>query len=101
MKVKRCYEHSIEADGQGGKVTPLDTTQIVDKFLQKVLSRLLNTAVSAGKRVRSETGISRGAVSISSAAVEFSAMKLVSDFGSSCSTLQDARIVIIGIFYLF
>ena len=34
----------------------------------KVVSRMLNTAVSAGKRVRSETGISKGAVSISSAA---------------------------------
>jgi glutamyl-tRNA reductase len=31
---------------------------------------MLNTAVSAGKRVRTETAIARGGVSISSAAVE-------------------------------
>ncbi len=42
---------------------------------------MLNTAVTAGKRVRTETGISRGAVSVSSAAAEFSALKLGTDCG--------------------
>jgi hypothetical protein len=42
-QVKRAYEHSIDTTGQGGKV----------------VTRLLNTAVSAGKRVRTETGISK------------------------------------------
>lgn len=55
-QVKRSYEHGVDAvNGYGGKV----------------ISKLLNTAVTAGKRVRTETGISKGAVSISSAAVEF------------------------------
>ena len=57
-QVRQCYLHSVEEDGCGGKV----------------LSRLLNNALAAGKRVRSETGISKGSVSISSAAVELSEM---------------------------
>jgi glutamyl-tRNA reductase len=57
-QVRQCYLHSIEPTGSGGKV----------------LSRLLNQALAAGKRVRSETGISKGSVSISSAAVELSEM---------------------------
>jgi len=79
-QVKKCYEHSIEAEtGRGGKV----------------LSRMLNTAVSAGKRVRSETGISKGAVSISSAAVEFSAIKIEDDFKMT-GGIKNAKIAIIG-----
>ncbi|CAM9453089.1 unnamed protein product [Phaeothamnion confervicola] len=62
-QVRQCYLHGTEEDGSAGKV----------------VSRLLNTAVSAGKRVRAETSISRGAVSISSAAVEFSAMRAPAD----------------------
>ena len=53
-QMKKCYELSTQKDGAAGKV----------------LSRMLNTAVSAGKRVRTETAIARGGVSISSAAVE-------------------------------
>ena len=52
-QVKHAYEIGAGKGGHAGKV----------------LTRLLNTAVSAGKRVRSETAISKGAVSISSAAV--------------------------------
>lgn len=59
-QVRQCYLHSIDLDdnGKGGKV----------------LSRLLNNALAAGKRVRAETAISKGSVSISSAAVELSEM---------------------------
>jgi hypothetical protein len=66
-QVKRCYERGIAEDGRGGKV----------------VARMLNTAVTAGKRVRSETGISKGAVSISSAAAEFTQMTLNRDCGIS------------------
>jgi glutamyl-tRNA reductase len=59
----------------------------------KVLSRLLNTAVAAGKRARSETSISKGAVSISSAAVEFSQKQLPLDLSMP---LSEARVVIVG-----
>ena len=79
-QTKRCYERCIEAEtGQGGKV----------------VSRMLNTAVTAGKRVRSETGISKGAVSISSAAAEFTALKLAGDCGIHTG-LEGANVCIIG-----
>jgi glutamyl-tRNA reductase len=77
-QVKRSYERGIEETGQGGKV----------------VSRLLNTAVSAGKRVRSETGISKGAVSISSAAAEFTEMKIKGD--CNVDSIENANICIIG-----
>ena len=41
-----------------------------------ILNRLLNQAVSTGKRVRSETSLGTGAVSISSAAVELAQLKV-------------------------
>jgi glutamyl-tRNA reductase len=80
-QVKRSYERGIEPEsGRAGKV----------------VSRMLNTAVTAGKRVRSETGISKGAVSISSAAAEFTAMKLPTDSDGQISSLADAKVAIIG-----
>ena len=78
-QVKRSYEHGIEESGSSGKV----------------VSRMLNTAVSAGKRVRSETGISKVAVSISSAAAEFTEMKIKEDCGIQ-NGLEGANICIIG-----
>ena len=79
-QVKRAYEHGIDAEngGQAGKV----------------ISRMLNTAVSAGKRVRAETGIAKGAVSISSAAAEFTAFRLAEDLG--LQAMEEARVCIIG-----
>lgn len=77
-QVKRAYEHGIEADGSSGKV----------------IARLMNTAVTAGKRVRAETGIAKGAVSISHAATEFTASKIAADCG--IDKMEDARITIIG-----
>lgn len=43
-QVRQCYLHGTEKEGSAGKV----------------VARMLNTAVSAGKRARSETSISRG-----------------------------------------
>lgn len=76
-QVRQCYLHGTEKDGSAGKV----------------VARLLNTAVSAGKRARAETSISKGAVSISSAAVEFSAMRSGKDLNKS---LDQSSIAIIG-----
>lgn len=76
-QVRQCYLHSIEEDGSGGKV----------------LSRLLNNALAAGKRVRSETAISRGSVSVSSAAVELSEMMSMSDLNLPFS---EARLAVVG-----
>ena len=58
------------------------------KGLGRILDRLFKQAISAGKRVRSETSIGTGAVSISSAAVEL-AQAQVRDL-SAC------RVTIIG-----
>ena len=46
------------------------------KSMGPILNRLLTQAVSTGKRVRSETNLGTGAVSISSAAVELAQLKL-------------------------
>jgi len=76
-QVRQCYMHSVEEDGCGGKV----------------LARLLNTAVAAGKRVRSETAIAKGSVSISSAAVELSEMLSQQDLQLPFS---EARLAVVG-----
>ena len=76
-QVRQCHLHSIEEDGCGGKV----------------LSRLLNNAVAAGKRVRSETAISKGSVSISSAAVELSEHRCMKDLNLPFS---EARLAVVG-----
>lgn len=76
-QVRQCHLHSIEEDGCGGKV----------------LSRMLNNAVAAGKRVRSETAISKGSVSISSAAVELSEMLSMQDLNLPFS---EARLAVVG-----
>lgn len=76
-QVRQCYLHSVEEDGCGGKV----------------LARLLNNAVAAGKRVRSETNISKGSVSISSAAVELSEMLSMQDLQLPFS---EARLAVVG-----
>jgi len=75
---KQCHFHAaVEEDGCGGKV----------------LSRLLNQAVAAGKRVRSETAIAKGSVSISSAAVELSDMLCDEDLNLP---FGEARLAVIG-----
>lgn len=76
-QVRQCYLHSVEEDGCGGKV----------------LSRLLNNALAAGKRVRAETAISKGSVSISSAAVELSEMLSLPDLNLPFS---EARLAVVG-----
>lgn len=68
-QVKACYAHAI---------APADDDQPAGSA-SKVLSRLLNSAVMAGKFVRSETQIAKGAVSISSAAVELAMLKARED----------------------
>ncbi|KAL6883532.1 hypothetical protein ACP4OV_010946 [Aristida adscensionis] len=58
--------------------------------LGKNIDRMFKDAITAGKRVRSETNISSGAVSVSSAAVELALMKLPKSDGLS------ARMLLIG-----
>lgn len=54
----------------------------------KLLNRLFEIAVKGGKRVRTETGISRGAVSISQAAVELGK--------KICGDLSESKVLVIG-----
>lgn len=81
-QVKKAYDHGLEEAAPGGKV----------------VSRLFNIAIASGKRVRTETGISKGAVSVSSAAAEFTALQLRSPgYGSAApKTLAEADIVLVG-----
>jgi glutamyl-tRNA reductase len=58
------------------------------KGISRILNRLLKQAITAGKRVRTETSIGTGAVSISSAAVELAQLKV--------PDLSPCRIAIIG-----
>jgi len=58
------------------------------KGIGVILNRLFKQAISAGKRVREETKIGTGAVSISSAAVELAQMKAVN--------LAACRVAILG-----
>ncbi|MQL95745.1 hypothetical protein Taro_028410 [Colocasia esculenta] len=55
--------------------------------LGKNIDRLFKDAITAGKRVRTETNISSGAVSVSSAAVELALMKLPSSHALSAKML--------------
>ena len=76
-QVRQCYLHSVEEDGCGGKV----------------LARMLNNALAAGKRVRAETAIAKGSVSISSAAVELTEAYSQPDLNLPFS---EARLTVIG-----
>lgn len=59
-QVKKAYTRSCQEDGSSGLV----------------LRRMLESALLVGRRVRSETDICKGAVSVSSAAVEFTNLKM-------------------------
>jgi len=62
-----------------------------------ILNRLLTQAVSTGKRVRSETNLGTGAVSISSAAVELAQLKLGQSQGKDqLVSLEKEHVAVIG-----
>ena len=67
------------------------------KSLGPILNRLLTQAVTTGKRVRSETNLGTGAVSISSAAVELAQLKLGQSRGlDQMVTLETEQIAVVG-----
>jgi glutamyl-tRNA reductase len=67
------------------------------RSLGPILNRLLTQAVSTGKRVRSETNLGTGAVSISSAAVELAQLKLAQARGSDqLLPLDQEQIAVVG-----
>lgn len=57
------------------------------KSAGRILNRLLKQAITAGKRVRTETSIGTGAVSISSAAVELARLKVPNLSGCTVTVL--------------
>ena len=62
-----------------------------------ILNRLLNQAVSTGKRVRTETNLGTGAVSISSAAVELAQLKVGQGRGiDELVSLEQEQIAVVG-----
>ncbi len=62
-----------------------------------ILNRLLTQAVSTGKRVRSETNLGSGAVSISSAAVELAQLKLGQTQGTDqLMSLEIEKVTVVG-----
>ena len=77
--------------GEGQILAQVKTTHKLSqkyKGIGRLLDRLFKQAITAGKRVRSETNIGTGAVSISSAAVELAVTKV--------DDLASRRVSIIG-----
>ena len=83
-QVSKCYQAATQV---------VDEENPIAGSGGKVLARMLNTAVASGKRVRSETSISKGAVSISSAAVEFSVDRCPKDL---TKPLKECGVAIVG-----
>ena len=62
-----------------------------------ILNRLLTQSISAGKKVRSETNLGTGAVSISSAAVELAQLKIGQSQGfDGLVSLQKEKVLVVG-----
>jgi glutamyl-tRNA reductase len=89
MRVAAGLESLVLGEGQI-LAQVKNTHKLAQKYqgLGRLLDRLFKQAISAGKRVRSETSIGTGAVSISSAAVELAQIKV--------QDLSSYRIAIIG-----
>jgi glutamyl-tRNA reductase len=67
------------------------------RSLGPILNRLLNQAVSTGKRVRTETKLGTGAVSISSAAVELAQLKVGQARGrDEMVSLDQEQVAVVG-----
>ena len=89
MRVAAGLESLVLGEGQI-LAQVKNTHKLANKYkgLGRLLDRLFKQAISAGKRVRTETNIGTGAVSISSAAVELIDTKI--------EDLSSQRVAIIG-----
>jgi glutamyl-tRNA reductase len=76
-QVKSAYERAVDAGA-----------------IHSVMHRLLHTAFRAAKRVSSQTGLDRGAASVSTAAVEMARQDL--DAYTAASSLSDTDVVLLG-----
>ncbi|WP_013322978.1 glutamyl-tRNA reductase [Gloeothece verrucosa] len=89
MRVAAGLESLVLGEGQI-LAQVKNTHKLAQKYqgIGRLLDRLFKQAMTAGKRVRTETSIGTGAVSISSAAVELAQMKVID--------ICLCRVVIIG-----
>ncbi|NJR69132.1 MAG: glutamyl-tRNA reductase [Synechococcales cyanobacterium CRU_2_2] len=99
MRVASGLDSLVLGEGQIlAQVKTMQQNSQKFKGVGRILDRLLKQALTAGKRVRTETSIGTGAVSISSAAVELAQLKVaeraICGQGSGC--LSDHRICILG-----
>ncbi|MFB6272212.1 MAG: glutamyl-tRNA reductase [Salinibacter sp.] len=76
-QMKTAYKRAVDADA-----------------VHSLMHRLLHTAFRAAKRVSSETGLSRGAASVSTAAVEMARHDL--DARDEVESLAEAEVVLVG-----
>lgn len=78
MRVSAGLESLVLGEGQI-LAQVKNTHKLAQKYqgIGRLLDRLFKQAMTAGKRVRTETSIGTGAVSISSAAVELAQMKVI------------------------
>jgi glutamyl-tRNA reductase len=89
MRVSAGLESLVLGEGQ--ILAQVKTTHKLGqkhKGVGRVLNQLFKQAIGAGKRVRTETSIGTGAVSISSAAVELAQLKM--------DSLTDLNVCIVG-----
>lgn len=68
------------------------------RSIGSILNRLLTQSIHTGKRVRTETNLGTGAVSISSAAVELAQLKCGQErqLGDQLASLNGERVLVIG-----
>jgi len=99
MRVAAGLDSLVLGEGQIlAQVKNMHQVSQKHKGVKRILNRLLTQAITAGKRVRSETNIGTGAVSISSAAVELAQLKAAErcEAGLGSAKLADYSICILG-----
>ncbi|MGD1900972.1 MAG: glutamyl-tRNA reductase [Geitlerinemataceae cyanobacterium] len=94
MRVSAGLESLVLGEGQIlAQVKTTHKQGQKNKGIGRILNQLFKQAIGAGKRVRTETSIGTGAVSISSAAVELAQLKLAQTDGGC---LKDLEVCIVG-----
>ena len=98
MKVSAGLDSLVIGEGQIlSQVKKMIRLGQENQSMGPILNRLLTQAVSTGKRVRSETNLGTGAVSISSAAVELAQLKLGQSQGrDQLVSLEPEKVSVVG-----
>ena len=98
MKVSAGLESLVLGEGQIlSQVKKMMRLGQENQSTGPILNRLLSQSVSTGKKVRSETNLGTGAVSISSAAVELAQLKIGQERQiDGLVTLESEKVLIVG-----